>query len=217
MKKKLLILFCVVFLHADEENVKNGLFFGLELGVNSLQMEVFENFTPLSLQKKIFAEIGLKLGDQLYYTENFGAKLSVYCGLGNKIIFSDFAYKDFAVSQSILPFSMGVDFAFLYDVVNRENFVFGLNFGAGYRFRQYFLLHEGIYSLKNNFHIHQIYPEIGMHFYIHNHQIALSYRFGGILSQKSAKNQATLYGANATFYLSGTLEDYATLEYSYRF
>lgn len=216
--------FCIlVFLNADEENIKNGLFFGFGMGLKQVAIENFlQNQTDGDFQQeewqRKYLEFGFRLGDQTYYTDRFGAKMTLYGGVGNSIENKVVVLDKEVVRQKFLPLSAGVDFDFLYDFINKDAFAFGLNFGSGYRFEYYKALNQGVYFVKNSIQSHRFFPQVGMHFYIKNHQITFNYRFGGVLYQNSKKFSMDVSGMEfLNLLFRAKITDYVALEYDYRF
>ncbi|SQH72169.1 hypothetical protein [Helicobacter mustelae] len=217
MKRILLFLCLLGFIDAEEENPKNGLFFGLEVGLQTAALNhAFENGAWKGFVEHPAGEFGIKFGDQLYYTNNFGAKLSLYGGISTPIT-QGFALGDARAKIDLLPLSFGVDFEFLYDFLQKGNFLLGVNFGAGYRFVYYRNRETSVQNgFKNSFKSNDFYPQIGLHFFLGRHQIFINYRAGGLLYQNSKilrgiiKNTMPLYARLRT-------SDYIAMEYLYRF
>ena len=109
------------------------------------------------------------------------------------------------LQTSYLPIRFAVDIDFLYDFLERGKHTFGITAGVGYRFGYYLNQNGARFSgraqdkydpknqqpptytntmkeLKmNNFATHDLYPQVGIHYYYGNHQFEFLLRASGFL------------------------------------
>lgn len=199
--------------------------------------------------KSLTFDGGLKLGYQHYFGEkqSFGIRIGVYGGVGTQI---DLTFQRRQANQrrqvnqiqedfknTYLPIKAGIDFDVLWDFFEKENHTLGLNVGVGYRFNYHLSLKNTKNWISNamiqplldkefsNKIAHDLYPQIGFHYYYDQHQFELNYRFGGIVGSLDVggnrdyfKTSETGGGMEESYFDTNFFnQSYLSFSYAYRF
>lgn len=219
---------------------KNGAFLGVEIAFNVL--EVYQAatittgdkpnlYTSDTITTSIGADAGLVMGYQQYFDseQKHGIKFSshFYGGTPTKMILE---FKNSANTEfQFIPIKVGADLKYLWDFFNQDNHTLGLSVGLGYEL-SYFIstdlqinnsMGEKITTKFDDMFIQNIYPTIGLHYYLENHQFEINYRFGGIQSANSSKinNPKDNQGYPLFDFMQTTLSQssYISFNYTYKF
>lgn len=179
---------------------------GIEIAINAL--EIYQTSTistqdTLTLSAdsttlSIGMDAGLVMGYQQYFDseQKHGIKLSshLYGGTPTKTILE---FQDIAANTEFqfIPVKVGADLKYLWDFFAQDNHTLGLSVGLGYEL-SYFIstdlqinnsMGKKITAKFDDMLIQNVYPTIGLHYYLENHQFEINYRFGGIQSASSSK------------------------------
>ncbi|RDU71488.1 hypothetical protein [Helicobacter brantae] len=178
----------------------------------------------------------------------YGIGGSVCIGAGipinNTIEYTQFNFQNweqtFKYNSQFLPINFGLDINFLWDFWESGEHTLGLSAGIGYTMNYY-------KSIKNDNNAqavgvvngqpaqgdvfsqplkdmisHNIYPQIGLHYYYGSHQFSLNFRldFGGIenaVKQDTSSSDGDLWNGIYNYDSAFISKDYLSLGYSYRF
>lgn len=183
MKKRIFFMLFLTSLatsNAEELTNKSGIILGVEA---SFGFSITHEGTPelLGISSMIG---GVYTGYQHYFDDSFGIRVLATIHDGTPII----TKFDNNVETSAIPFWTGGRFDVLWDFWDSGEQSAGLNLGIEYAFESYRSRKAKIGKEKFPLELitqHNIYPLFGIYYYYKRIQIALEYRFAGVLQAKA--------------------------------